>query len=153
MNARFGGWSVRPSNIYFSVGQHDPNSVLSVFSQQNFSPKYKVTDQIPACGVSTSEDTVFGYILEGQFHADDLADYHANWPKAQTSRGLFYRALRQWLPCFNVNNQISTPTTGAGSPTQSPKISTAAKILNYHIQVFIVQILITLALGNNFTNT
>lgn len=62
-NARSGGWTIRASNIYWSVGLWDPWRVLSVLSQEeDFSPKYTMTQDIPNCGESTAEDTEFGYI-------------------------------------------------------------------------------------------
>ena len=98
-NAEHGGFNMRPSNVYWSEGQWDPWRVLTPFSTESFAPKgVNITTEIPECGVETSQDELFGYILENQTHGKDL-DFTNN-DQTRTSRDIFRRALKKWLPCF-----------------------------------------------------
>ncbi|KAL5045964.1 hypothetical protein BDW71DRAFT_197970 [Aspergillus fruticulosus] len=60
LNAEFGGWNIRPSNVYFSAGEFDPWRALTLLSTEQFSLQLNVTSEIPRCGVRTAPDTVFG---------------------------------------------------------------------------------------------
>ncbi|KAL4787647.1 serine carboxypeptidase S28-domain-containing protein [Aspergillus varians] len=62
LNEEFGGWTIRPSNVYFSEGEFDPWRTLSVLSTEGFAPELTVTSEVPQCGVQTADDTVFGYL-------------------------------------------------------------------------------------------
>ncbi|PYH92963.1 hypothetical protein BO71DRAFT_455971 [Aspergillus ellipticus CBS 707.79] len=98
VNHKHGGWTIRPSNVYFSGGEFDPWRTLSVLSTEDIAPQgVQISSQVPACGVQTNEDTVFGYIMENSEHCFDfqLAGMAGN-----LSRGLFTSALLQWLQCF-----------------------------------------------------
>ncbi|GAQ07670.1 hypothetical protein ALT_4991 [Aspergillus lentulus] len=97
LNEDFGGWTIRPSNVYFSGGQFDPWRPLSVLSDEDWAPQgVNFTTEIPACGVSTGKDAVFGYIMENAVHCPDFQ----LTPAAAVSRNYFSQALKRWLPCF-----------------------------------------------------
>ncbi|KAL6238503.1 hypothetical protein BDW75DRAFT_227934 [Aspergillus navahoensis] len=97
LNAEFGGWNIRPSNVYFSAGEFDPWRTLTLLSTEHFSPQLNVTSEIPRCGVRTTRDTVFGYVGPNQVHCFDL---QIGSEAGEVSRGYFRRALKEWLPCF-----------------------------------------------------
>ncbi|KAI9754082.1 MAG: hypothetical protein M4579_004865 [Chaenotheca gracillima] len=97
-NAHFGGWAIRPSNVYWSGGEFDPWRTLSPLSSEPFAPNYNLTQDIPACGVSTSEDELFAYVMPNAEHA---FDFRTTFPGGAVSRKYFTDALTQWLPCFN----------------------------------------------------
>jgi hypothetical protein len=104
LNEEFGGWTIRPSNVYFSGGQFDPWRPLSVLSDEDWAPQgVNFTTEIPACGVSTGKDAVFGYIMENAVHCPDFQ----LTPAAAVSRNYFSKALKQWLPCFRRNQSGS----------------------------------------------
>ncbi|KAF2755204.1 hypothetical protein EJ05DRAFT_126202 [Pseudovirgaria hyperparasitica] len=95
-NQFFGGWKMRPSNVYWSGGQYDPWGTLSPLSTEDFAPHLEVTQNIPECNVATSEDTLFGYTLANAQHCYDFK----TTPLAATSRGYFTSALDKWLKCW-----------------------------------------------------
>ncbi|KAJ9218938.1 hypothetical protein DTO169C6_8739 [Paecilomyces variotii] len=98
VNAQTGGWTIRPSNVYFSGGQYDPWRPLSTLSTESFAPaNVNFTTEVPGCGVRTSEDEVFGYIMP---NAEHCFDFRTTFPAGATSRGYFINALKEWLPCF-----------------------------------------------------
>lgn len=107
-NVEHGGFNMRPSNVYWSVGQWDPWRALTPFSTEDFAPKgVNITSEIPECGVETSQDELFGYILENETHGKDL-DMTDN-EQSRHSRDLFRRALKKWLPCFKPKSSILQP--------------------------------------------
>ncbi|KAL4735421.1 serine carboxypeptidase S28-domain-containing protein [Aspergillus similis] len=97
LNTEFGGWNIRPSNVYFSAGEFDPWRTLTLLSAEQFSLQLNVTSDIPRCGVRTSPDTVFGYVGANQVHC---FDFQSGSYAGEVSRGYFRRALKEWLPCF-----------------------------------------------------
>lgn len=97
LNAEFGGWTMRPSNVYWSGGEFDPWLSLTPFSTEDFAPQgIQYTTDVPKCGVQTDEDTLFGWVMDRAVHAHDLKN---DDDLAETSRGFFKKALREWLPC------------------------------------------------------
>lgn len=98
VNNETGGWTMRPSNVYWSGGQFDPWRALSPLSSEPFAPKdiELVTDP-PACGVETSENKLFGYVMED---AEHCFDFDHNFALGEVSRGYFVKALKEWLKCF-----------------------------------------------------
>ena len=89
---------MRPSNVYWSGGEYDPWLSLTPFSTEDFAPQgIKYTTDVPKCGVQTDEDTLFGWVMDRVVHAHDLKN---DDDLAQTSRGFFKKALREWLPCY-----------------------------------------------------
>ncbi|OJJ95915.1 hypothetical protein ASPACDRAFT_1875474 [Aspergillus aculeatus ATCC 16872] len=107
-NREFGGWTIRPSNTYTSGGEFDPWRTLSVLSTEDTAPQgVQFSSDIPSCGVTTNENTVFGYILEDSEHC---FDFQMLPTAGKLSRETFTTALLQWLPCFG---------TGAGTSTKS----------------------------------
>ncbi|KAI2786857.1 hypothetical protein POX_g09253 [Penicillium oxalicum] len=97
-NRETGGWTIRPSNVYWSGGQFDPWRTLSPLATGDIAPQgVNFTTVIPQCGAETSEDTVFGYIMDNAEHCFDLI---RDFEPGKISRGYFHDALRSWLPCF-----------------------------------------------------
>ncbi|PKX93344.1 putative serine peptidase, family S28 [Aspergillus novofumigatus IBT 16806] len=93
LNEELGGWTIRPSNV-----------PLSVLSDEDWAPQgVNFTTEIPACGVPTGKDAVFGYIMENAVHCPDFQ----LTPAAAVSRDYFSKALKQWLPCFRRNQSGS----------------------------------------------
>ena len=83
--------------MYWSGGQFDPWRTLSPLSSESFSPHYKSTQDIPQCGVSTSADTLFSYVMDNAQHC---YDFRTTFPGGASSRQNFIDALTQWLKCF-----------------------------------------------------
>ena len=102
-NAETGGWTIRPSNVYWSGGQFDPWRTLSPLATESIAPQnVNFTTEIPQCNVETGEDTLFGYIMENAEHCFDL---RTGFGPGEVSRGYFHKALKQWLPCFKGENR------------------------------------------------
>ncbi|KAL4875467.1 serine carboxypeptidase S28-domain-containing protein [Aspergillus karnatakaensis] len=98
LNKEFGGWTIRPSNVFFTAGQWDPWTPGTLLSKEEFAPAgVQVSVEIPKCGVKTAGDRVFGYVGENEVHC---FDFIADSVKGQEARGVFANALREWLPCF-----------------------------------------------------
>lgn len=100
MNRETGGWTIRPSNVYWSGGQFDPWRTLSVLATEKFAPKgVAFSTEIPECNVATGQDSVFGYIMQNAEHCFDM---RPGFAPGRISRGYFKQALKQWLPCFQA---------------------------------------------------
>lgn len=98
-NAQHGGWHMRPSNTYWTVGEWDPWRALSVFSTEEFAPRnVNTTSEVPGCGVESGPDEVFGFVLQNQQHGDDIGPVDNE--QTRFAHEHFRRALRSWLPCF-----------------------------------------------------
>ncbi|KAL4889875.1 serine carboxypeptidase S28-domain-containing protein [Aspergillus ambiguus] len=94
-NAQFGGWRIRPSNTFFSVGEFDPWTLQSVLSDSALTAENTAwSSNIPECG-ETDEDHIFAYKLKNSMHCFDFQP-----GKGQEANALFRAALGQWLPCF-----------------------------------------------------
>ncbi|KAF9884391.1 hypothetical protein FE257_001791 [Aspergillus nanangensis] len=94
-NNEFGGWSIRPSNTYFSVGEFDPWTTLTVLSQEPMAPQDRAwTKSIPQCEKSNG-GVIFGQIIGEAEHCFDFQAF-----AGQESRDLFQQALKEWLKCF-----------------------------------------------------
>lgn len=96
-NDATGGWTIRPSNVYWSGGQFDPWRTLSPLATGPSAPHVTFTTEVPKCGVETSEDTLFGFVMPNAGHC---YDFHSGYKPGETSRGYFYSALREWLGCY-----------------------------------------------------
>jgi len=100
VNRETGGWTMRPSNIYWSGGQFDPWRTLSVLATESFAPRgVNFTTEIPKCNVATGQDSVFGYIMQNAEHCFDM---RRGFAAGEISRGYFRQALKEWLPCFQA---------------------------------------------------
>jgi hypothetical protein len=99
-NRKFGGWSIRPSNTYWSNGEFDPWRTLSPASAEPFAPKIQVTQNQPKCGAKTDENTLFGYVIENAQHCYDFRTTGSIVPGGAVSRNYFNSALTSWLGCF-----------------------------------------------------
>ncbi len=97
-NAALGGWTIRPSNTYWSGGEFDPWRTLSPLSSEPFAPK-DVTPftSPPQCGQKQPETSLFGYTMA---NAEHCFDFRTTFPAGAISRGYFTDALTQWLKCF-----------------------------------------------------
>lgn len=102
MNSVYGGWNIRPSNVYFSGGEFDPWRTLSTLSSETFAPHgISLTQEIPKCNKPTPQNKIFGYLLKGAAHC---FDFRTTWPDGDNSRRIFKSALRSWLKCFKPKN-------------------------------------------------
>ncbi|RPA96765.1 peptidase S28 [Choiromyces venosus 120613-1] len=98
VNREYGGWNLRPSNVFFSGGEYDPWRTVSLLSDEPWAPKgIGLTQDIPEEGISTPRDKVFGYLLKGAAHC---FDFRTTWPDGENSRKIFTTALRKWLGSF-----------------------------------------------------
>ncbi|KAJ4333394.1 hypothetical protein N0V95_009439 [Ascochyta clinopodiicola] len=96
-NRVFGGWDIRPSNVYWSGGEFDPWRTLSPLSSESFAPKVNAFTDAPKCGVETSKKDLFGYTMADAQHCYDFRTY---FPGGAISRKYFTDALGQWLKCY-----------------------------------------------------
>ena len=102
-NAHFGGWNIRPSNVYWSGGEFDPWRTLSPLSSEPWAPHLKLfTEPIPKCGVGTAESEIFAYIMPNAEHA---FDFRTTFSEGAVSRRYFTNALTEWLKCFKPKGQ------------------------------------------------
>ncbi|CAG7921513.1 unnamed protein product [Penicillium olsonii] len=99
INAETGGWKIRPSNVYWSGGQFDPWRTLSPLASGPSDPHVILTTEVPQCGVQTSENTLFGYVMP---NAEHCFDFRPGEP-GETSRAYFRKALTEWLKCFEAD--------------------------------------------------
>ncbi|KAL1965466.1 hypothetical protein VTN77DRAFT_5722 [Rasamsonia byssochlamydoides] len=98
VNQETGGWTIRPSNVYWSGGEFDPWRTLSPLSTEAFAQQgVNFTTAIPKCGVRTSEDELFGYIMKD---AEHCFDFNTQFAGGAASRANFVNALHEWLPCW-----------------------------------------------------
>ncbi|OJJ50608.1 hypothetical protein ASPZODRAFT_56250 [Penicilliopsis zonata CBS 506.65] len=101
LNSQTGGWTIRPSNVYWSGGQFDPWRTLSTLSTEAFAPQdVAFTTEIPTCGEQTAESTLFGYIMD---NAEHCFDFRSSFEGGDVSRGYFTDALAEWLECFHTD--------------------------------------------------
>ncbi|KAJ5834206.1 Peptidase S28 [Penicillium robsamsonii] len=100
-NAETGGWTIRPSNVYWSGGQFDPWRTLSPLAAGTRLAPHGVTHttEIPKCNVETDESTVFGYIMQ---NAEHCFDFRTTFAPGAISRKYFTTALTEWLECFEA---------------------------------------------------
>lgn len=111
INSETDGWAMRPSQVMFTEGEFDPWRTLSPLSNESFSEHFQVTQDIPACGVSTAADTVFGFVLANAQHCYDFNPV-ATYPPAAVPNDLFQSALTEWLQCFGQNNTKTSAGKG-----------------------------------------
>ncbi|KAF2469026.1 peptidase S28 [Lindgomyces ingoldianus] len=96
-NDVFGGWDIRPSQVYWSGGEFDPWRTLSPLSAESFAPHPKTFQNPPKCGEEQDEDEIFGYVMKGAQHC---YDFRTTFAGGSVSRKYFTDALDRWLPCF-----------------------------------------------------
>ncbi|KAL1613368.1 hypothetical protein SLS54_010699 [Diplodia seriata] len=97
LNALTGGWQMRPSNTFWTGGEFDPWRTLSPLSDDlEDAPMPYLTQTAPACGVSTSADELFGFLLPDSQHCYDFD----TTPTAVRAQKYFTKALKGWLECF-----------------------------------------------------
>lgn len=103
-NAETGGWTIRPSNVYWSGGQFDPWRTLSPLAEgTRLAPQdVSLTTEIPKCNVETEENTIFGYIMQ---KAEHCFDFRTSFVPGAISRGYFHTALTEWLGCFKAKTR------------------------------------------------
>lgn len=123
LNARLGGWTIRPSNVYWSNGEFDPWRSLSPMSTEPFSPNYPVSDTpVPGCLSNATElansthdpQSVFGYVLPNAEHGFDLGARLGNYSEQSLdhSHRDFSGALKEWLKCFQPGKNEEGGTAG-----------------------------------------
>ena len=94
INKKYGGWDMRPSRTFFTVGEFDPWRTLSPLKVDNIT--------IPECDASTAPGTpLFGKVLSNQQHCGDFDNHD---PDAIAAHELFSAALKKWLRCYKVKN-------------------------------------------------
>ncbi|CRG88683.1 chlorohydrolase family protein [Talaromyces islandicus] len=98
MNKQTGGWTIRPSNTYWSGGEFDPWLTLSPLSTEAFAPNFVTfrTD-VPRCNRKTAKRDLFGYVMKNAMHC---FDFNMDFEEGAKSRAFFTKALKQWLPCW-----------------------------------------------------
>ncbi|KAF2094019.1 hypothetical protein NA57DRAFT_61226 [Rhizodiscina lignyota] len=109
-NAFFGGWTIRPSNTFWSGGEFDPWRTLSPLSDEWFAPNVTEEQAIPSCGAATSEDKIFSYTMPDAEHGFDLGR-GTTFPADAPSREFFTDALSQWLECWKKGVQPEDPAS------------------------------------------
>jgi hypothetical protein len=109
-NRVFGGWSIRPSNTYWSNGEFDPWRTLSPASGEPFAPKgVRLFQDPPKCGQAQSRNELFGYVLKDAQHCYDFRTTGVTVSDGAVSRGYFMRALDQWLGCWRPKGKPYGP--------------------------------------------
>jgi len=106
-NRKFGGWSIRPSNTYWSNGEFDPWRTLSPASAEPFAPKAVVSQDVPKCG--EKQRSIFGYVIPNAQHCYDFRTTGVTVPGGSVSRGYFTSALSSWLGCWQPKGQSGYP--------------------------------------------
>ncbi|KAF2002172.1 peptidase S28 [Amniculicola lignicola CBS 123094] len=96
-NAKFGGWDIRPSNLYWSGGEFDPWRTLSPLSSEPFAPKVRAFSAAPRCGEGSRKSEIFGHVLKGAQHC---YDFRTTFAGGEVSRRYFTDALDGWLKCW-----------------------------------------------------
>jgi hypothetical protein len=99
-NRVFGGWSIRPSNTYWSNGEFDPWRTLSPASAEVVAPNVRVTKEVPRCGDGQDRRELFGYVIPNAQHCYDFRTTGTMVPGGAVSRKLFTSALTKWLRCW-----------------------------------------------------
>jgi hypothetical protein len=99
-NRKFGGWSIRPSNTYWSNGEFDPWRTLSPASAEPFAPKVMVSQDQPKCGAKQDKGHLFGFVLSNAQHCYDFRTTGVTVPDGAVSRNYFTTALTSWLGCW-----------------------------------------------------
>ncbi|KAB8073646.1 serine carboxypeptidase S28-domain-containing protein [Aspergillus leporis] len=101
-NDETGGWTIRPSNVFWSAGEFDPWRTLTPLSNETFAPQdVQISQNIPKCGVETPEEVLFGYVIP---NAEHCFDFRLSFKPADKSRQLFSNALKKWLPCWRAEH-------------------------------------------------
>jgi hypothetical protein len=106
-NRVFGGWSIRPSNTYWSNGEFDPWRTLSPASAESSAPRVQTFKDAPRCGDGQSRGELFGYVIENAQHCYDFRTTGTVVPGGAVSRKIFTDALTKWLKCWR-------PKSGSG---------------------------------------
>lgn len=97
-NKKFGGWNIRPSNVFWTGGEYDPWLTLTPMSREKYAPKYPVSGGIPKCRKRTGKE-VFGFVMKDTQHCYEMRP-RAQYPQAAEPQDLWVEALTEWLKCF-----------------------------------------------------
>ncbi|KAF2273112.1 peptidase S28 [Westerdykella ornata] len=109
-NRIFGGWSLRPSNVYWSGGQFDPWRTLSPLSGEGNAPPVRpFSSRPPRCGEGQDQSSIFGYVIERAQHCYDFRTTKGTPKGAEVSRANFERALDGWLGCWKPRRDSRGP--------------------------------------------
>ncbi|KAI5852730.1 serine peptidase, family S28 [Morchella snyderi] len=103
VNEEFGGWDMTPSNTFFTGGKYDPWTPLSVLSSEKWAPQHVISHDIPTCGVPTSENKIFGYLMKNTVHSFDIfgGKKQRHFPEVKDALNIFSTALKEWLECYD----------------------------------------------------
>lgn len=97
LKQRYGGWNMRPSRTFWTVGEFDPWKSSSPLKVNNHT--------IPECDASTAAGApLFGHVLRDNQHCGDFNNTN---PQAVVAHELFSNALKQWLCCFVKSHKDS----------------------------------------------
>jgi hypothetical protein len=104
---KYGGWDMNPSRVFFTAGELDPWTTLSVASQEDNSPKRTASSVVPAYNQGGASGSYFGIVYPKTVHAADLAvfkslDDPSRRAAYQQGYALFTQALDEWLPNFKA---------------------------------------------------
>ncbi|KAH0614767.1 uncharacterized protein H6S33_000403 [Morchella sextelata] len=109
VNEEFEGWNMRPSNTFFTGGKYDPWTSLSVLSSEKWAPQNVISHDIPTCGVPTSQNKIFGYLMKNTVHSFDIfgGKKQRHFPEVNDALGVFSTALKEWLECYDREYGLS----------------------------------------------
>ncbi|KAH8812723.1 serine carboxypeptidase S28-domain-containing protein [Xylogone sp. PMI_703] len=95
VNQATGGFRMRPSNVFWTVGDYDPWRGLTPFSKTSFAPGgVSWTTEIPQYNQPGNESTFFGYMIE---NAEHCVDFTLGHPGGAIALFYFSQALAEWL--------------------------------------------------------
>ncbi|KAH7406450.1 serine carboxypeptidase S28-domain-containing protein [Phaeosphaeria sp. MPI-PUGE-AT-0046c] len=103
-NRYFGGWSIRPSNTYWSNGEFDPWRTLTPASIE----------------ARRGVGELFGYVIPDAQHCYDFRTTGTTAKGGEVSRNLFAGALGEWLKCWRPKKKPPVPPGLGGRPPGRP---------------------------------
>jgi len=126
---KYGGWDMNPSRVFFSAGEIDPSTTLSVASSEDNSPKRTASSTVPAYNKGGDGKSFYGAVYPKTVHAADLATFSSSSDPTReaafrTGYAMFTKALDVWLPDFkkaqqedqqNANNNNFNNTGSSGN--------------------------------------
>jgi hypothetical protein len=107
----YGGWSMRPSNLLWTMGEFDPWESMQPLSHLGNAPPVEVLAEPPQCDTKLPRSQIFGHIVSGASHCFDMSDDIKGEAIEETQR-LYIRSLKAWIPCFQKKSQaeVTVPT-------------------------------------------
>ncbi|KAF2666432.1 hypothetical protein BT63DRAFT_428200 [Microthyrium microscopicum] len=109
-NKHFGGWTIRPSQVFWSGGQFDPWRTLSPLSDQDFAPKATFTQDIPTCAAPpTASPPSYGDHDDDDENDDEDDDAEERAQRSIVKRGtdaLFSFLVPDAEHCFDFRTSV-----------------------------------------------